>query len=221
LQDIWNEVDHYFGGLLVSSDPKFDAVLRANREAGLPAIDLTPLQGKFLHLLVRISGARRILEVGTLGGYSTLWLALALPPDGVLVTLERNPDHARIARANLQQADVLDLIDLRLGRASDTLRDLVEANTAPFDFIFLDADKAGLPEYLDWSLQLARPGTIIVADNVVREGKVLDAGSDDADVQGVRQFTERMATEPRLSSTVLQTVGIKGYDGMAIAVVVQ
>jgi len=220
LQDTWTQVDHYFGGHLVSSDPAFEAVLRANREAGLPAIDLTPLQGKFLHLLARICGGRRILEVGTLGGYSTLWLARALPPDGVLITLERNPDHARVARSNLQQAGVMDRIDLRLGPAAETLRELVDAHLAPFDFIFLDADKASLSEYLDWSLKLARTGTIIVADNVVREGKVLDAASDDHDVQGVRRLTERLAAEPRLSSTVLQTVGIKGYDGFALAVVV-
>ncbi|MGB6974298.1 MAG: O-methyltransferase [Terracidiphilus sp.] len=221
MQETWTQVDHYFGDHLLSADPAFEAVLHANREAGLPAIDLTPLQGKFLHLLARICGARRILEVGTLGGYSTLWLARALPDDGLIVTLERNPDHARVARANLQQAGALNRVDLRLGPAADALRDLVQARVAPFDLIFLDADKAGLPDYLDWSLKLARPGTVIVADNVVREGKILDAASNDADVQGVLRFTQRLAAEPRLSSTVLQTVGIKGYDGFALSVVVE
>lgn len=219
-QEMWTQVDNYFGCRLVSPDPAFEAVLRANHQAGLPAIDLTPLQGKFLHLLAHMRGARRILEVGTLGGYSTLWLARALPPGGLLVTLERNPDHARVATENLKNAGVLERISLRLGRASDSLRALVDAGTEPFDLIFLDADKAGLPEYLDWSLKLARIGTIILADNVVREGRVLDAASDDADIHGVRRFAERLAAEPRLSSTVLQTVGIKGYDGFALAVVV-
>lgn len=221
LQDTWQQVDDYFGRLLTSSDPALDAALQANREAGLPAIDLTPLQGQFLHLLARICGARRILEIGTLGGYSTLWLARALPPEGLIVTLELDPRHARIARTNLQNACVLDRVDLRVGRAADTLRALVDAGTEPFDLIFVDADKASYADYLDWSLKLSRPGTVLVADNVVRDGKVLDADTIDADIQGVRRFTERLAAEPRLCSTVLQTVGIKGYDGFAMAVVLK
>jgi predicted O-methyltransferase YrrM len=219
LRETWSQVDDYYGSLLGSSDPALDAVLKANREAGLPAIDLTPLQGKFLHLLARIAGARRILEVGTLGGYSTLWLARALPPDGLLTTLELDPHHAEVARANLQQAGVLNRVDLRLGPAAGTLRELISAAAEPFDFIFIDADKSGYPEYLDLSLKLARPGTVIVADNVVRNAGVLDEASDDPDTQGVRHYAQKLSADPRLTSTVLQTVGTKGYDGFAISVV--
>lgn len=219
MRETWSQVDDYYGSLLGSTDPALDAVMKANQEAGLPAIDLTPLQGKFLHLLARISGARRILEVGTLGGYSTIWLARALPPDGNLITLELEPHHAEVAHANLQHAGVLDRVDLRLGPAADTLRELISAATKPFDFIFIDADKSGYPEYLDLLLNLARPGTVIVADNVVRDARVLDKASDDPDVQGIRHYAQKLSAEPRLSSTMLQTVSAKGYDGFAISVV--
>ena len=219
MRETWSQVDDYYCSLLGSSDPALDAVLKANHEAGLPAIDLTPLQGQFLHLLARISGARRILEVGTLGGYSTLWLARALPPDGLLTTLELDPHHAEVARNNLRQAGVLDRVDLRLGPAADTLRELISAAAEPFDFIFIDADKSGYPKYLELSLKVARPGTVIVADNVVRDAHILDEASEDPDVQGVRRYAQRLSAEPRLASTVLQTVSSKGYDGFAISVV--
>jgi predicted O-methyltransferase YrrM len=218
-QKVWAKVDRYFGDRLVQSDPAFDAALAANRKADLPAIDVTSLQGRFLELLVRISGARRVLEIGTLGGYSTLWLARALPQDGQVVTLELEPRHAEIARANLQNAGLWDRVDLRVGRAAELLKALAGGKTAPFDLIFIDADKASYPEYLGLSLKLSRPGTVIVADNVVRDGKVIEPKNPDPNIQGVRRFTDLIAAEPRLSSTVLQTVGSKGYDGFAISVV--
>src|SRR5580658_586674 len=216
---VWAEVDGYFSKLLVLPDASFDAAVKANQQAGLPAIDITALQGKFLEFLVRISGARCILEIGTLGGYSTLWLARALPGDGRIVTLEIDPRHAEVARANLENAGVLDSVDVIVGPAIETLPTLKNSPCAPFDLIFIDADKQGYPEYLRWALKLSRPGTVIVADNVVRDGKVIEPGCEDLNVQGVRRFTELVAAEPRLSATVLQTVGTKGYDGFALAVV--
>ena len=220
MQDVWTAVDGYFGDLLIARDEKLDAALAANRKAGLPAIDVSRLQGKFLELLVRISGARRILEIGTLGGYSTIWLARGLPEGGRIVTLEFDPHHAEVARANLEHAGVLDRVDLRVGRAIDTLPKLENTADSPFDLIFIDADKESYPEYLDWTLRLSRVGTVIVADNVVRDGRVVEADCDDERVRGVRRFTERLAAEPRLNATVLQNVGTKGYDGLALAVVV-
>jgi predicted O-methyltransferase YrrM len=221
--DVWTEVDRYFSDLLVptEADDTLNAALAANKSGGLPAIDVSRLQGKFLELLVRISGARRILEIGTLGGYSTIWLVRALPDGGLIVSLELDPHHAEVARTNLLNAGVLDRVDLRVGPAIESLEAMERIDPAPFDLIFIDADKKGYPEYLDWSLRLSRPGTVIVADNVVRDGKVLEAETDDPDVQGVRRFTEQVAAEPRLSATVLQNVGIKGYDGLAIAVVLR
>ena len=220
MQDVWTAVDGYFGDLLIARDEKLDTALAANQKAGLPAIDVSRLQGKFLELLVRISGARRILEIGTLGGYSTIWLARGLPEGGRIVTLEFDPHHAEVACANLEHAGVLDRVDLRVGRAIDTLPKLENTADSPFDLIFIDADKESYPEYLDWTLRLSRVGTVIVADNVVREGKVVEADCDDERVRGVRRFTERLAAEPRLNATVLQNVGTKGYDGLALAVVV-
>jgi predicted O-methyltransferase YrrM len=217
---VWTQVDRYFGDLLVPADENLDAALQANERAGLPQIDVTGLQGKFLEFLVRVSGARRILEVGTLGGYSTIWMARALPSNGRIVTLELDPHHARVARGNLQNAGVLDKVDLRVGAANETLATLVTSGAEAFDLIFIDADKQGYPEYLQWALKLSHPGTVIVADNVVRQGKVIDPHCDDSNVQGVQRFTEILAAEPRLSATVLQTVGAKGYDGFALAVVV-
>jgi predicted O-methyltransferase YrrM len=221
MKKVWTQVDRYFGDLLAPSDEKLDAALLANKRAGLPAIDVTRLQGKFLDLLVRITGARRILEIGTLGGYSTIWMARALPHGGRIVTLEADPHHAEVARANLQNAEVMDCVDLRLGRAIETLPTLENTSDAPFDLIFIDADKPSNPDYLAWALKLSRPGTVIVTDNVVREGRVVDAKSHDEDVQGTRRFTELLAAEPRLSATVLQTVGLKGHDGFALAVVLR
>ena len=216
---LWSDVDRYFGDLLTPPDAGLEAALAANRRASLPAIDVTALQGKFLDLLVRMCGARKVLEIGTLGGYSTIWLARALPARGRVVTLELSPRHAAIARANLKKAGVLNRVEIRLGPALNSLRALAKSRSAGFDLIFIDADKAGLPAYLDWSIKLSRPGTIIVADNVVRDGKVIDAVDPDPDIQGVRRFTAMLAAEPRLASTVLQTVGAKGYDGFAMAMV--
>ena len=218
---IWSDVDRYFEDALLPQDEALDSALNANRDAGLPSIDVTPLQGKFLELLVRIAGARRILEIGTLGGYSTIWLARGLPKGGRLITLEREPKHAKVARANLKRAGLLDHVDLREGRAVDSLAQLERESAGPFDFIFIDADKASNPEYLNWSLKLSRPGTVIVLDNVVRDGKVTDAKSIDPDIQGIRRFTELVAADSRLSATVLQTVAGKGYDGLALLVVLE
>jgi predicted O-methyltransferase YrrM len=218
-EDIWSSVDSYFSQALIPSTEIFEAALNANRAAELPAIDVTPLQGKFLELLIRATGARRVLEVGTLGGYSTLWLAQALPQDGLIVTLELEPKHAEVARKNFEGAGFADRISVRVGPANDTLAALVGERTAPFDFIFIDADKSGYPEYLQWALKLSRSGTFIIADNVVRDGKVIDPENPDPNIHGVRRFTEMLSAEPRLSATVLQTVGSKGYDGFAIAIV--
>ena len=218
-QKVWTNVDRYFGDKLAPSDPALEAALAANRKAELPAIDVTPLQGKFLELLVRISNARRVLEIGTLGGYSTLWLARGLPKDGQIISLELEPRHAEVARANLNNAGVSDRVDIRVGPATKSLEALIGSGIPPFDFIFIDADKSGYPEYLEWSLKLSRPGTLIVADNVVRDGKVIEPDNPDPNVQGVRRFTDLVSGEPRLSATVLQTVGNKGYDGFTLAVV--
>ncbi len=219
MQNVWIAVDNYFGDRLAPSDKALDAALAANREAKLPAIDVTPLQGKFLDLLVRLTGAKRILELGTLGGYSTLWLARALPRGGKVVSLELDSRHAEIARANLRNAGVLRRVELRVGPAADHLRAMIASNASPFDLIFIDADKSGYPEYLELSLKLARKGTVIFADNVVRDGKVIEPDNPDPNIQGVRRFTELVAAEPRLAATVLQTVCGKGYDGFALALV--
>jgi predicted O-methyltransferase YrrM len=218
---IWSQADRYFSDLLVPKDDKLDAALQANHQAGLPEIDVTGLQGKFLDFLVRVSGARRILEIGTLGGYSTIWLARALPKGGRIISLELDPHHARVAQGNVENAGVADRVEIRVGPAINSLKILAKTKLRePFDLIFIDADKPGYPKYLEWSLKLARPGTVIVADNVVREGKVIDPESEDPNVQGAQRFTELLAADPRLSATVLQTVGTKGYDGFALAVVV-
>jgi predicted O-methyltransferase YrrM len=221
MQEVWAAVDRYFGELLAPEDKALSASMEANREAGLPSIDVPALLGKFLELMVRISGARRVLEIGTLGGYSTIWLARALPAGGKVVTLEIDPHHADIARANLKTAGVLERVEVRLGPASETLRAMHESGDAPFDVVFIDADKKSLPEYVDWSLKLSRPGSVIIADNVVRDGRVLDAESTDPDIQGVRRMTEMIASHPRLSATAIPTVGARGYDGFAVAVVLE
>jgi predicted O-methyltransferase YrrM len=223
VQKIWAEVDRYFCDWVAPSvaGDELDAAVAANKKAGLPAIDVTRLQGKFLDFLVRVSGARSVLEIGTLGGYSTIWLARALPEGGRVVTLEFDPHHAKTATENLRKAGVLDRVEILVGRAIDSLPTLEHSAATPFDLIFIDADKESYTEYLEWALKLSRVGTVIVADNVVQEGKVVDAECPDPMVQGVRRFTERLAAQPRLSATVLQTVGMKGYDGFALAVVVQ
>ena len=217
--ETWTAVDRYIGDLLVRPDPALDAALAASATAGLPAIAVAPPQGKLLMILARALGARTILEIGTLGGYSTIWLARALGPGGRLVTLELDPKHAAVAKANLARAGLSDVVELRLGPASDSLRGLLAEGHEPFDFIFIDADKPGYPEYFALALQLSAPGTLIVADNVVRDGAVADPGSADPNVQAVRRYNALLAAEPRVTATVLQTVGSKGYDGFAIALV--
>jgi predicted O-methyltransferase YrrM len=216
-QQTWTDVDRYLADLLAPHDPVLDAALDAAAAAGLPPIQVSATQGKLLHLLARIRGARRILEIGTLGGYSTIWLARALPPDGRLVTLEIDAHHAEVARHNLDRAGLAGQVDVRVGPAVDSLPALLEED--PFDLVFIDADKPNNPVYLSLSLTLSRPGTVIVVDNVVRGGAVVDAASADANVIGVRRCLELLASDPRLDATALQTVGSKGYDGFAIAVV--
>jgi predicted O-methyltransferase YrrM len=218
-QEQWTAVDCYLAGLFARDDAALDAALRDSAAAGLPSIHVSPNQGKLLHLLAKALGARNILELGTLGGYSTIWLARALPAGGRLVTLEIDTKCAQIARDNIARAGLAELVELRLGPALDSLQQLVSEKRGPFDLIFIDADKPGYPDYLPWVLRLSRPGTLIIADNVVRKGAVADANSGDANVQGVRRFNELLAAEPRVSATAIQTVGSKGYDGLAIAVV--
>jgi predicted O-methyltransferase YrrM len=218
-QELWNTVDRYINDLLVPSDSALDTALAASAEAGLPAINVAPNQGKLLQLLARMQGARSILEIGTLGGYSTIWLARALSPGGRLITLEADPKHADVARANIARAGLAEMVELRLGRALDTLPALLREGRGPFDLIFIDADKPGYPDYFAWALKLSRRGSLIVADNVVRKGAVADPASTDPMVQGVRRFTELVAAEPRVSATAIQTVGSKGYDGLAIMLV--
>jgi predicted O-methyltransferase YrrM len=215
----WTAVDRYFTDLLVPADPALDAALAASDAAGLPPHNVAPNQGKLLLLLARLQGARRILEIGTLGGYSTIWLARALPAGGRLITLEADAKHAKVARANIARAGLADVVELRHGPALETLPQLAAEGRGPFDLIFIDADKPNNPAYLAWALRLSRRGSLIIADNVVRNGAVIDAASTDPSVQGVRRFTELLAAEPRVSATAIQTVGSKGYDGFAIALV--
>jgi predicted O-methyltransferase YrrM len=218
-QEVWTEVDQYINGLLVPSDPALDAALAASDSAGLPTIQVSPTQGKLLHLLARLQGAKNILEIGTLGGYSTIWLARALPPGGRLLTLEADAKHAEVARGNFRRAGLEHVIELRFGPALETLPHMAAEGGGPFDFVFIDANKSTMAEYFDWALKFSRPGSVIIADNVIRHGGVIDANSDDPDIQGVRRFNQRVATEPRVSATEIQTVGSKGYDGFAMALV--
>ena len=217
-EELWTAVDRYFSELLVSADPALDEALAASAAAGLPAINVSPVQGKLLHLLARSIGARNVLEIGTLGGYSTIWLARALPDGGRLISLEADPRHAEVARANIARAGLDDRVEVRLGMALDLLPGLAES-PEPFDFIFIDADKPNNAAYFDWALRLSRVGAIIIVDNVVRGGDVIAAASDSPTVQGVHRFLERLAAEPRVSATAIQTVGSKGYDGFAMALV--
>jgi len=219
LQD-WSAVDRYFADRLAPSDDILDSVLAANAAAGLPPHDVSPLQGRFLELLVRLTHANRVLEIGTLGGYSTIWMARALSDGGRIVTLEADETHATVARANFERAGLSDRIDLRVGPALSTLPALEGEKQGPFDLVFIDADKPSNPDYLAWALKLTRPGSLIIGDNVVRDGAVIDAQSADPRVQGVRRFTDMLAEEPRLVATALQTVGSKGWDGFAMALVV-
>jgi predicted O-methyltransferase YrrM len=218
-EQLWTAVDRYIGDLFVPSDAALDAALADSEKAGLPSINVSPVQGKLLHLLARAVGARAILEIGTLGGYSTIWLARALPAGGRLITLEADPQHAEIARANIARAGLGGVVELRLGQAIETLPQLAAEGRGPFDFIFIDADKPGYSDYLQWALKLSRRGSLIIADNIVRKGGVIDPGSADAKVQGTRRFNELLAAEPRVSATAIQTVGQKGHDGFALALV--
>jgi predicted O-methyltransferase YrrM len=217
--ELWTAVDAYLADHLIAEDEVLQAALRESGAAGLPAIQVTALQGRMLQIFARMVGARRILEVGTLGGYSTIWLARALPEGGRLITLEAAAKHAAVARKNLKRAGVLDRVELREGPALDTLPKLEREGAGPFDFIFLDADKEHNAEYLEWALRLARPGTVIVTDNVVREGAVLDANSDEVAVKGTRRFFEALAAERRVTATAIQTVSGKKYDGFALLMV--
>jgi predicted O-methyltransferase YrrM len=221
MEKIWAEVDNYLGDLLAPHDPGLAHAIESNRKEGLPSIDVPALLGKFLDVMIRVSGARRVLEIGTLGAYSTIWMARAVPEGGRVITLELEPRHAEIARANLEVAGVADRVEIRIGAALDSLRGLHREGSPPFDLIFIDADKQSMPEYLEWSLKLSHPGTVIIGDNVVRDGKVIDAKTDDPHVRGVQRFLELAAANPRLRATAVPTVGARGYDGFAVAVVLE
>jgi predicted O-methyltransferase YrrM len=215
----WMAVDAYLADHLIAKDEVLEAALADSEAAGLPLIQVTPLQGRMLQIFARMAGARRILELGTLGGYSTIWLARALPPTGQVITLEYDAKHAEVARKNFARAGLEKRIELRVGKALDMLPEIAAAHRTPFDLIFIDADKRNNPAYFTWALKLARPGTIIIVDNVVRDGAVLDAASSDADIQGIRELFTMLGKEPRVSATALQTVDAKGHDGFALALV--
>jgi predicted O-methyltransferase YrrM len=216
--ELWGRVDDYIVDRLVDEDAALADALKANAAGGLRPIDVSAAQGKFLHLLVRMSGARRILEVGTLGAYSTIWMAKALPAGGSIVSLEYDPHHAEVARRNIERAGYADRIEVRVGAAAETLPVLAAEMPEPFDFVFIDADKPNNTVYLDWAIKLGRKGTVIVLDNVVRDGEVANAESRDPNVLGSRGAFELIAANPRLSATALQTVGAKGYDGFAVMI---
>ncbi len=218
-EEKYGAVDDFIVEHFVDDDPALEAALATSEAAGLPAIQVAPNQGKLLMLLARAMSARRILEIGTLGGYSTIWLARALPADGKLLTLDANPAFAEVARANIERAGLGDKVEIRVGKAQETLPALEAEEVEPFDLIFIDADKANTPDYFLWSVRLARRGALIIVDNVVRDASILDGASKSADVQGLRRFYELAATDPRVSATALQTVGAKGHDGLAIALV--
>jgi len=213
---IWSQVDEYIGDKLLAEDKALDAALKDSTAAGLPAIAVTAAQGKFLQMLAEMVRARSVLEIGTLGGYSTIWFARALPADGHIITLEVDPAHADVARKNFARAGLQRMIELRLGAALETLPLLVAEQSGPFDLIFIDADKPNIPAYFDWAMRLSRPGSVIIVDNVVRDGGVVDAKSKDASIQGVRRFMDQLGRDKRVTATALQTVGAKGYDGFAI-----
>jgi predicted O-methyltransferase YrrM len=216
----WDAVDDYYAKAFGASDPVLTKVLAASKKAGLPDIQVSPLQGRLLMLLAQSMGAKRILEVGTLGGYSSIWMARALPADGRLVTLEYEKLHAEVATKNIAMAGFADKVEVRQGAGAVSMAALVKEKAAPFDFVFIDADKPGYPEYLEWTLKLTRPGSLIIADNMVRQGKVADAQSRDAAVQGARKFNALVSKNPKLEATAVQTVGSKGYDGFVLARVI-
>ncbi|MFD0311078.1 O-methyltransferase [Streptomyces sp. NPDC127119] len=214
---LWHDVDDYFTGLLAPPDTALTEALRDSDAAGLPQINVAPNQGKLLHLLAVIQGATRILEIGTLGGYSTIWLARALPEDGRLITLEYSEQHAEVARHNLARAGLDKITEVRVGPALIGLQTLADEDPAPFDVVFIDADKVNNPRYVEWALKLTRPGSLIILDNVVREGAVTDATTDDPSVRGTREALDLFAAHPKVTATAIQTVGVKGYDGFALA----
>jgi predicted O-methyltransferase YrrM len=218
-EDQWSEVDRYFSEGLLPSDPILESALEASVAAGLPAISVSPNQGKLLQILAQTVGARSILEIGTLGGYSTIWLARGLRAGGHLITLEVDPKHAEVAQLNVARAGLQDVVEVRIGNAVEILPKLSAEQRGPFDLIFIDADKANIPVYFEWALKLSRPGTLIIVDNIVRSGAVIDADSADPSVQGVRRFIEILGAESRATGTAIQTVGTKGYDGFAIVLV--
>lgn len=218
-EDQWKEVDQYFSERLLPSDPVLESALEASATAGLPAISVSPNQGKLLQILAQLVGARAILEIGTLGGYSTIWLARGLREGGHLITLEVDPKHAEVARLNVSRAGLKDVVEVQIGNALEILPQLSAERRDPFDLIFIDADKQNIPTYFEWALRLSRPGALIVVDNVVRSGAVIDADSSDPSVQGVRRFVELLRAEARASGTAIQTVGLKGYDGFAVVLV--
>jgi predicted O-methyltransferase YrrM len=218
-QRTWTAVERYINDLLVPPDPTLEAAIQASIAANLLPIHVLPNEGKLLLLLARAQGARNILEIGTLGGYSTIWLARALPPLGRLITLESNPKHLDVARANVARAGLAEVVELRFGPALDTLQQLAVEGRGPFDFIFIDANMSSYPEYFSWALKLSRRGSLIVADNVIRNGAVVDATDRNPNIVGLRRFNELLAGEPRVCATEIQTVGSKGYDGFAIALV--
>lgn len=215
-QELWTNVDQYFSSSLLGSDPILEGALEASANAGLPLIAVAPNQGKLLQMLAQILDARSILEIGTLGGYSTICLARGMRAGGRLITLELDPKHAAVAKSNLQRAGFGKVVDVRVGSALDTLPAIVAEGGAPFDLTFIDADKANIPAYFDWAVKLSRPGALIIVDNVVRDGNVIDADSSDANIKGVRRFVEMLGNRADMSGTAIQTVGTKGYDGFAI-----
>jgi predicted O-methyltransferase YrrM len=218
-QATWDAVDRYVGEQLIGADEALEQALSASTEAGLPAIAVSPPQGKLLHLLARSISARRIIELGTLGGYSTIWLARALPPEGRVITLEADPRYAEVAGANIARAGLAEAVELRVGAALDTLPALADERPEPFDLVFIDADKPNTPEYFRWALGWTRPGGLIIADNVVRDGAIVDPQGGDPGGLGARRLHELIAAEPRVLATTIQTVGLKGYDGFTIALV--
>lgn len=217
ISETWNDIDLYFNKKLHTSDPILDSIQKANKEANLPAIDVAPNQGKLLYLLAKLAGAKRILEIGTLGGYSSIWLGRALPDGGHLVTLELDTNHAKVAEENIRMAGLENKVEVIVGPALDTLPTLKDKGFTSFDFIFIDADKPNYPNYLKWALNYSRSGTVIIGDNVVRKGRIID--SEDPSEQGIRQFIDLLSEESRIDSTAIQTVGTKGYDGFVLGIV--